>query len=199
MKTRFMSGFCLDKIILFSQDSSRLNPDKNLEIIWARALQDYAVLVSAVLGTAGMRKKTGTWTSEDDRLKILMRHRRTRTSWILLRPWREYGRKWGRPKTVIFEIKATMRLFVYLNYIQDIQIVFYFRIWDLEIPTKLNLDMLYTACSIHFVKLPWRCQIKVELLSALKLNRQLLVFFAWILTYKRRRWFNKILEYSYFA
>ena len=55
------------------------------------------------------------------------------------------------------------------------------------------------TCCIDFVKLPWRCQIKVELLSALKLNRQLLVFFAWILTYKRRRWFNKILEYSYFA
>ena len=147
MKTRFVSGFCLDKIILFSQDSSRLNPDKYLEIIWARALQDDAVLVSAVLGTA---------------VDLILACRVTIKIgydwlWVVI-SWNNGISPWV----------------IWVNI--DVWIIF-----QLALPK---------TCCIDFVKLPWRCQIRVELLSALKLNRQLLVFFALVLTNKR--WFVNV-------
>ena len=41
--SRLKSGFCLEKIHFFLPDSSRLNPDKNLETVWTRSKPDFCL------------------------------------------------------------------------------------------------------------------------------------------------------------
>ena len=71
--SRLKSGFCLEKIHFFHPDSSRLNPDKNLEIVWTRWKPDFCLDFNWTnLGTENYRptyKWTRKWTRKSFSMK----------------------------------------------------------------------------------------------------------------------------------